>query len=106
VCGEGVFIVTVSGDLEDVLLGSFEHVVSSDVIRGAEHIILDLRRVTSFGPAALSSLHSFASASTPAFWLAPGPVVGGVLAARQGLEVVETPYRAVSLIRSRQKVRA
>jgi hypothetical protein len=107
VCGEGVFIVTVSGDLEDALIGSFEHVVSSLLIRGADHVILDLRQVTSFGSAALDALRKLTTQPTPAFWLAPGPIVRRVpAAALQGFEVVETPYRAVSLIRSRNHVRA
>jgi anti-anti-sigma regulatory factor len=97
-CGEGVFIVPVSGDLEDIR-DSFEHVVSSLVTRGADHIILDLRHVTSVGPAAVSTLRKLTSAPRPSYWVAPSPVVAGVTAAL-GLETVPTPYRAVSLIRS------
>jgi anti-anti-sigma regulatory factor len=97
-CGEGVFIVPVSGDLEDIH-DSFEHVVSSLVTRGADHIILDLRHVTSVGPAAVTTLRKLTSAPRPSYWVAPSPVVAGVTAAL-GLETVPTPYRAVSLIRS------
>jgi hypothetical protein len=104
-CGRDIVILGVAGDLVGTLSEQFERALESLRAREAEHVVVDLRRVTSIGADALSAVGRFArSSSDGPLWLAAsGPAFEIVDPPPVGATVVRTPHEAVRVIRAQRK---